>query len=481
MSWPNPFRRRDENTRTCWGYTFQLTPEHLTLKQSHPLKHSCDVLGEECLEILNELSPPEPRTSQRPSTTTSSPSAAQELKPPSSTRPTKPKRDLYALLLQHKADHPKLASLYDTASTPPWAVDWAQIARGQDVFYRYGGANLTGLAYQSLLGGMGAARVVETLTRTGGFNVSVARHRLFETTQHILECTRDLASIQPGGDGFASSLRVRLLHAAVRKRIMTLARSHPSYYNVEEWGIPINDLDCVATIASFSATLIFISLPRQGLWVTQQEAEDYVALWRLIAHYTGTPTEFFETPLKAKYAMESLLMHEIRPSKTSGVLANNIIRALENTPPAYASRSFLEVNARWMNGNELCDELGLGRPSAWYWALMAGQCLFFMGVCYFYRSFEALDRRKVKGLRRIFWAFIVEGKSGLAGETSTFELKWVPDVGVGTEKGGDNEVKGRERGVESRSLRTLLVVGAGLGLSGWIGLKVAARVLSMIW
>jgi hypothetical protein len=478
MAWPHPFRRRDENTRTCWGYTFQLTPEHLTLEQSHPLKHSYDILGEECLDILNELSPPEPRSSHKhvPSTTSD-----QEVKPPSPTKPTKPKRDLYALLLQHKDSHPKLAELYNNACNPPWPVDWDQIARGQDVFYRYAGANLTGLAYQSLLGGMGAARVVETLTRTGGFNVAVARHRLFETAQHILECTRDLTSIQPDGDGFASSLRVRLLHAAVRKRILTLTKTHPTYYSVADWGIPINDLDCIATIASFSSTLLFISLPRQGLYVTSQEAEDYVALWRLIAHYTATPTDPFANAFKAKCAMESLLMHEIRPSKTSGVLANNIIRALENTPPAYASRSFLEVSARWMNGNELCDELGLGRPSAWYWALMAGQCLFFMGVCYFYRSFEGLDRRKVKGLRKILWAFLVEGKMGLDGQKATFEFKWVPDLGVGTERGGDEEKRGRERGVEARSLRTLVVVAAGLGAATWIGLKVAERALGMLW
>lgn len=481
MAWPNPFRRRDENTRTCWGYTFQLTPEHLTPEQSHPLKHSYDVLGEECLDILNEISPPEPRSAHLRHDGTPSAPSDQQLNPPSATKPVKPKRDLYALLLQHKDAHPKLAELHASASNPPWPVDWAQIARGQDVFYRYGGANLTGLAYQSLLGGMGAARVVETLARTGGFNVSVARHRLFETTQHILECTRSLTSIQPGGDGFASSLRVRLLHAAVRKRIMTLTHTHPSYYSVADYGVPINDLDCVATIASFSATLLFVSLPRQGLWVRPQEAEDYVALWRLIAHYTGTPTGFFETPDKARHVMESLLMYEIRPSKTSGLLANNIIRALENTPPAYASRAFLEVNARWMNGNALCDELGLGRPGAWYWALMAGQCAFFMGVCYFYRSFEALDRRKVEGLRKVFWAFIVEGKSGLGGETSTFELKWVPDVGKGTDKGADDEIKGRERGVESRSLRTLLVVAVGMGVSGWIGVKMTGRVLGMLW
>lgn len=45
---------------------------------------------------------------------------------------------------------------------PVW-VDKEQIIRGQDVFYRYGGAALTGLCYQSLLGGLAAQRITETL------------------------------------------------------------------------------------------------------------------------------------------------------------------------------------------------------------------------------------------------------------------------------------------------------------------------------
>lgn len=88
-----------------------------------------------------------------------------------------------------------------------------------------------------------------------------------ETTQHILQCTRDLRSIQPGGAGHASSIRVRLLHAAVRQRIVKLAQEKPGYYDVQSLGYPINDLDCVATIGAFSATLIWLSLPRQGIWL----------------------------------------------------------------------------------------------------------------------------------------------------------------------------------------------------------------------
>lgn len=240
--------------------------------------------------------------------------------------------------------------------------------------------------------------------------MKVARHRLFETAQHILECTKSLDSIQPGGAGFASSIRVRLLHAAVRQRIMKLERSRPGYYNVEKNGVPINDLDCIGTIGTFSAVIVWQSLPRQGLFLRKQEVEDYIALWRLIAHYTGTPTEPFESPQKAKTIMESLLMTEINPSETSKVLAGNLIKSLAAQPPAYASRSFLEANARWLNGNEFCDALGLGRPSLYYRALVAGQCLCLMALCYFYRSFRSLDQRNIavsRSNRRFFHSVLL--------------------------------------------------------------------------
>ena len=57
MAWPNPFRKHDENTRNVWGYTFQWTPNHFTEEEMHPLKYSYDVLAEEALNKLDEISP----------------------------------------------------------------------------------------------------------------------------------------------------------------------------------------------------------------------------------------------------------------------------------------------------------------------------------------------------------------------------------------------------------------------------------------
>lgn len=436
------------------------------------------------LNRLNEISPPPRRDLPRNNSKFTAPEGKPSQSSPDEDSektekepPKPPSRDLYAILKDNVEGDELLQEFWDEVNTVPEWVDWAQIERGQDVFYRYGGACLTGLAYQSLLGGMGAARVAETLARTGGFSTKVARSRMFETTQHILQCTKSLDSIQPGGDGWASTIRVRLLHVAVRQRILALAKSKPEYYDTEAWGVPINDMDSVATIATFSSTLIWLSLPRQGIILRQQEIADYIALWRYIGYLIGCPTEgFFDTPAAAKRTAEALLLYEINPSPTSRILANNIIKSLEGQPPGYASADFLTASARWLNGNALCDELGLARPSLYYWALMAGQCLFFCFFCYLYRSVPALDRRKVAALKKVFHDIIVHSKYGLRGRETNFDFKYVPEYETITEMGECEEEKASFSAVERRNLRSFCVAVGLVGLGAWVGFRVVAGV-----
>lgn len=438
MAWPSPFRTTTAQTRSCWGYTFEWTDDHLDLEEAETLKQSYDVLGEECLAILEQHRSPKPPSDAAATTKRAS------------------GRDFYQLLCHHHADDPILDKLWKQLNTVPDWVDWDQIRRGQDVFYRYAGPNLTGLAYQALLGGMGARRVVEVLARTGGFSTATARRRLFETTQYVLQCTRSVDAIQPGGEGFAATVRVRLLHAAVRRRIMSLADKRPGYFDAQAWGVPINDLDSIATISSFSATLLWMSLPRQGIFPTRRETEDYVALWRYVGYLMGCPVEpYFESPRQAKAMMESLLVREIDPSDTSKVLANNIIKSLDDQPPGYASADFLIAGARWLNGNELGDRLGLPRPSAYYWALFAGQNLFFCAFCYINRLFPELEARKIVMFKETFYKLIVESKWALGGQETLFEFKYVPEYDTVTEL--NSESKPRMRGIETRALKSLVI------------------------
>ncbi|TVY56927.1 hypothetical protein LCER1_G001974 [Lachnellula cervina] len=460
MAIPNPFRRHDAHTRQCWGYTFQWTPEHMTEQEMHPLKFTYDVLGEECLNRLDEISPP----------------VTVEL--PRNASKEKVNRDLYALLRDNASKDEKLAELWTQVNTIPEWVDWEQIERGQDVFYRYGGVALTALAYQSLLGGMGAARVTEVLARTGGFSTKVARRRMYETAQHILQVTASLSAIKPGGAGHASTIRVRLLHAAVRRRILALAKEKPAYYSVEEYGIPINDLDSIATISTFSATLIWLGFPRQGIWMREQEILDYLALWRLVAYYIGTPTEWFETPEKAKAVMESLLISEVNPSPTSKILANNIILSLQGQAPAYASREFLTASARWLNGNELGDALGLDRPGYYYWALFAGQCLFFNILAWLHRLSPSYDKKAIeKRVRKIFYKVIVENTTHGLGEETNFDFKYIPSFNKTSEELGEYEDTKMKGGVERRNLVTFTLGAAFVGVVAYFGSRIALGIV----
>ncbi|KAF3343488.1 Fatty acid transporter protein [Verticillium dahliae VDG2] len=304
------FRESGPEWREIWDYQFKWTADHRTAEEMRPMIYTYDKLGEAALNRLDEISPPE-RTGEKGDT------------PPPDAEKKAP-RDLYALVRDNADTDEVLGQLWKEVTTVPEWVDWAQIERGQHVFLRYAGPAIFALAFQSLVGGMGSRRVVETLARTGGFGVNVTRRRLLETFQHVLQVTSSLPAIQPHGDGFASTIRVRLLHAAVRRRILALAAQKPEYYSVEANGIPINDLDSAGTIATFSATLLWIGLPRQGIFLSAREKADYIALWRWVAHVIGAPTDPFATPTAARATMESLLLSELHPSATSATLANNL-------------------------------------------------------------------------------------------------------------------------------------------------------------
>ncbi|KAL8972708.1 MAG: hypothetical protein Q9183_000393 [Haloplaca sp. 2 TL-2023] len=375
------------------------------------MKTSYDVLGEKVLDRLNTLYPPQ--SSAQDVVEAPEQSAAGIGMPSADSKPHK--RDLYLLLRDHALEDEVLERFWKEVNNVPQWVCWNQIERGQEVFYRYGGPALTGLAFQSLLGGM----------------VNSSEPSLCDHADDLLRERRELSK-----------------HLDVQ----------------------------VATIGTFSASLLFLSLPRQGIWLRRHEMDDYIALFRYVAYLTGTPNEFFESPLRAKRMMETLLRDEIDPSETSQILASNILSSLEGQPPTFSSRSFLEANCRWLNGNELCDKLGIGRPSLYYWALMAGQVLFFMTVCYTYRAIPSLDRQKIAAFRRIMWKVIVEDEHGLGGET-VFDFKHIPALSKTTkaEKGSGNYA-GHD-GIEKRNLRAFLI---GCGLS-MVLLWIALRSLGDLW
>lgn len=124
----------DKNTRHAWGHSFQWTSAHPTREDMEPWKHSYDNLAEDCLNRLDIISPPV--NNELPRNKPRGGAEAEKLATP-------PKRDLYALLRDHAHEDEKLGEMWHQINYVPDWVDWAQISRGQEVFYRYAGPNLT--------------------------------------------------------------------------------------------------------------------------------------------------------------------------------------------------------------------------------------------------------------------------------------------------------------------------------------------------
>jgi hypothetical protein len=110
--------------RSAWGYSFQYTPDHLTSDELRPLMYTYDTLGQDALEALDRISPP----TLKPATPS-----------PSTTGNHMVQRDLFVLLKENASSDEALGKLWTQVTTIPGWVDWGQIERGQQVFYRYGG------------------------------------------------------------------------------------------------------------------------------------------------------------------------------------------------------------------------------------------------------------------------------------------------------------------------------------------------------
>ena len=110
-----PMTPRKGNSTEChyWGYSFHWTDLHRSEDELRPMIHTYDALSDECVQRLHKI--------------------------PTDCDPDKPfKKDLYALLKSHADEDPKLGELWNQVNTVPEWVDWDQIQRGQDVFFRYG-------------------------------------------------------------------------------------------------------------------------------------------------------------------------------------------------------------------------------------------------------------------------------------------------------------------------------------------------------
>ena len=175
----------------------------------------------------------------------------------------------------------------------------------------------------------------------------------------VLDAMNDMH--RPNGIGFRSVLRVRMLHCQVRLRLLK-----SSQYDVQKFGVPINQEDLLATLGSFSVACVW-SMERMGIFLTAEEKESYIAAWKYIGYFIGIEAELLERFYCDFHAAEkhlcSSIAHLLEPEqgKPSGVLPLQLLNAIARRPLYGHSLEYHAELSRLLIGDQLANIFQLPR------------------------------------------------------------------------------------------------------------------------
>jgi mpaB/rubber oxygenase-like protein len=255
-----------------------------------------------------------------------------------------------------------LRALFAAVDQVPRWVKRARLDRGGAVVIRAGLASGVVLGMKSLIHGYASPGGNKPLVFSGRLREDAPR-RVSETSRFVQAVSR------PGGldrhaDGFAITVKVRLMHAKIRRLINQSGR-----WQTDSWGVPLNQHDMLATIILFSAALVD-GLRRLGYHISAQEADDVIHLWRYAGVVIGVDERLLPHTFAEAMAMSELLRAtQGPPDDDSRALVQALFDARVGFPTRGPARwvaprrpALMHAVCRHLIGDDLADELAIPRP-----------------------------------------------------------------------------------------------------------------------
>ncbi|MFI7116507.1 oxygenase MpaB family protein [Amycolatopsis sp. NPDC049868] len=177
----------------------------------------------------------------------------------------------------------ELEAFFRNVEATPYWVDRDRLDRGARAITRAGLLGLFPLGDVSLMGGYLASRATKSLVGTGEIEYKAAR-RLVETATWWIHVTTPGALV-PGGRGYESALRVRIVHAHVRA-----AMNRRKDWDYAAWDRPVNQVQTAGTLLLFSLVYVF-GTQLLGLRYSARERADILHLWRYVGWLMGVDEE----------------------------------------------------------------------------------------------------------------------------------------------------------------------------------------------
>ncbi|HEY9313719.1 oxygenase MpaB family protein [Williamsia sp.] len=165
---------------------------------------------------------------------------------------------------------------------PEW-VDHTRLDHAADVLVRHTAALGIVLGAASLVRGAGNTIAGKPLALTGRYT-SMPAIRSVEVGEW-LRAVLTPSGMRRGGDGFAYTVRVRVIHAHVRRGLLM-----QGVWVDASWGVPIPQPYMAFTLAEFGH-IALEAMHKVGVRLTDHELDDIYHLWRYVGHVIGVEPE----------------------------------------------------------------------------------------------------------------------------------------------------------------------------------------------
>jgi hypothetical protein len=261
-----------------------------------------------------------------------------------------------------------VALMQDIDDEPAW-LDHELVEHGAKVFRSFGPA-IVAFAGAATLPVYTESSIAKPLSLTGAYAGDSALHRYMETCRHMFDCS-EAGGLQAGGAGRVTSVRVRIMHVYLRRKIS----SHPEW-DTDAWGVPINQSDAEMTLLG-GGIVGALGMRMLGHPVSNREILAVMHFWRYVGHIMGVQPRWYPETVKAGFQLS--MAYFIKRAYSAGddgtELIESYLRAFEPKPgTGWRKRVRDEINYRAQIGYaRYFLPRGFYRsydmPKPWPWAL----------------------------------------------------------------------------------------------------------------
>lgn len=275
------------------------------------------------------------------------------------------------------------ALLDQITSEPDW-FDRDRLDRASDVLVRYSAQWGLVLGAASLLAGADNWIAARPLLLTGRYGDQPAV-RSIEVGEWLSRVVQR-GGMAIDGDGFGHTVRVRMIHAHVRRHIERKAASGVLEWDHEAWGVPVPQPYMAFTLAEFGH-ISLAAMEHLGVRLRDDELDDIYHLWRYVGHVIGVDpalnpaTEADHVRIEELYKLTSpgpdQYSRDFVKALTEGYLAPQLATLI---PGPERFRNDLAVRAmygmsRVFLGDDAADSLAIPAGSAKYVVRALGPAL----------------------------------------------------------------------------------------------------------